>query len=204
MVPCGPQLLKVLFEDNPTIRDKIERDIEVLIIAAPKDGGLYIQGAQYQVQAAVDRVYGLADTIPTPTPACISKTISTDTTSSKYTTTTNTQSNIKTAPPPSITTNTTNFIMDRDPTCIPRTAPQTTGTLDTRRINKYVMLGFPVEQVQSVIESLGPHASENDVMSRLISVNPSNKSTLPPTVVENLSKEGLRPIVIDGSNVAMK
>lgn len=203
LVPCGPQLLKVLFEDNHSIRDKIERDSEVLIVPAPKDGGLYIQGAQSQVSSAVERVHRLADTIH-PYPSNTKHTDHTTFNSNKQTTATYNQSKTQQSPP----IDTTNFII-RDPNCAPQ-PPTTTApapvTLDTKRINKYVMLGFPVEQVQNVIESLGPHASENDIMSRLNSRNPSTKSSVPPTanVSETLSKEGLRPIVIDGSNVAMK
>ena len=174
----------------------------MLVVAALKDGGLYIQGAQSSVAAAISRVHRLADTIPP-----YSDIIQTHSTTN--------QSPISS----SILTPDRKNLIIRDPTCIATTIPANKihyrdnnhsllrpYSLDTsihQRINKYVQLGFSVEHVQSVIESLGYSASENDIMSRLIlgNVTKSNPLVLAPPLP---SKEGLRPIVIDGSNVAMK
>ena len=173
-----------------------------MIIAALKDGGLYIHGSQPSVTAAVSRIHRLADTIPCPP---------------KHYYRTNQSYHML---PPNLETD--RNLINRDATCIANSLHTNTSqyqatsnhhqlhysTQDTllhKRVNQYVQLGFPVEQVKAVIESLGPTASENDVMSRLVLMKSAKPA--PPLVVSSslgLSKEGLRPIVIDGSNVAMK
>lgn len=108
-----------------------------------------------------------------------------------------------------------------------------------KRIEYFVKLDFPKEIVRSILISLGPHASENEVMDRLMKVAPGgqavNKSLndrrrgSPPRgdaggsqIDEHeqqqqqiqqkqqmqrkipLDPSKLRPVVIDGSNVAMR
>ncbi len=181
------------------MRDAIEKEYDVLIVDALKDGGLYIQGSQPSVTAAVSRVCRLSDTIPPL----------------HHNANTRTQPTINQPTSNNLTPDLHNFII-RDPTCMTNTLTadkirysDTTShsiayRIDTKlhqRINQYVQLGFPVDQVKGVIESLGPNASENDIMSRLV-INSYPKPNLP--LITGPSKEGLRPIVIDGSNVAMK
>ncbi len=103
-----------------------------------------------------------------------------------------------------------------------------------KRIEYFVKLDFPRERVRSVLESLGPHASENEVMERLMKVTPGIQPVIkphpssrrrgtppgpdvgtdeqeqpPPSVPPTVRKipvdpSRLRAIVIDGSNVAMR
>ena len=102
-----------------------------------------------------------------------------------------------------------------------------------KRIDYFVELDFPQEMVRSILESLGPTASYNEVMNRLMkgspAVHPISKASGPHHYHGNVTGDGsvgqsvvseqkqpsqqqkvsvdpskLRHIVIDGSNVAMK
>lgn len=87
--------------------------------------------------------------------------------------------------------------------------------LQHKRIENFVKLGYPQPEVETVLDSLGSDASDNDVLARLISTKPTPPvvhvpACLPPrTIAEDgasmqINREGLRPVVIDGSNVAMR
>lgn len=98
-----------------------------------------------------------------------------------------------------------------------------------RKIEYYVALDFPQDLVEATLESLGLDASDNDILNRLnrlvkgkhASLNMVNTPTVcpppppPPSYGEPLTSHvtqprrvmdpsKLRPIVIDGSNVAMR
>ena len=85
-----------------------------------------------------------------------------------------------------------------------------------KRIEYFVKLGYPQPEVEMVLESLGSDSSDNDVLARLISTKPTPPivhvpASLPsrPAVTDEgsttqINREGLRPVVIDGSNVAMR
>ena len=93
-----------------------------------------------------------------------------------------------------------------------------------RKIDQFVPLGYLRHEVQAVLDSLGSGASDNDILARLVKTHPSRDRsitsipsiTLPqrtsPTSenhqstlsAQPLIREGLRPIVVDGSNVAMR
>lgn len=95
-----------------------------------------------------------------------------------------------------------------------------------KRIAQFIELGFPQDKIQATFDSLGRNASDNDVMERLVIIHPPQERPLVPrppaavTVVDRSPPQvpvgrdvprpgigcggGLRPIVIDGSNVAMK
>jgi hypothetical protein len=95
------------------------------------------------------------------------------------------------------------------------------------KIEYYVRLGFSQEVVESTIASLGPGAHDNDIMHRLNmrgavtpptrpvmipeEATPPGPMTVPPVVCGGYGEGGappsshnLRPIVVDGSNVAMR
>lgn len=90
--------------------------------------------------------------------------------------------------------------------------------VDRQRVEYYVQLGYPQEIVETTIASLGKGAHDNDIMNRLIkrgAVASPNRSAVvpedaPPAVmmvpVERPvpNSQNLRPIVVDGSNVAMR
>ncbi|XP_022081675.1 probable ribonuclease ZC3H12D isoform X2 [Acanthaster planci] len=118
------------------------------------------------------------------------------------------------------------------PKLIPRSvpvAPQTAETFTPRDdktasvVSSMQKLGFPKEQVHSILQQLGPNADHNDILGALVNQRPT-KTDLEE--VEETGKEetrtsgdmsdglpsgdgaedesnNLRPIIIDGSNVAM-
>lgn len=112
------------------------------------------------------------------------------------------------------------------PHLIARNSPQL--PVNRKRIDYYMRLGFPQEIVESTIASLGPGAHDNDIMHRLNmrgSVVPPRSVVIPedvapPGVVTTpvggvgegalqgqrppVDPSNLRPIVVDGSNVAMR
>ena len=113
---------------------------------------------------------------------------------------------------------------------VPRDSPD--QNLEKRTSYFVNTLDFPRERVQAVLESLGPQASDNEVMDLLMKglpgVQPINKSMNSRRIATPLAADGgsrvlvdeheqqvlqpkvpvdpskLRPIVIDGSNVAMR
>lgn len=109
------------------------------------------------------------------------------------------------------------------PHLIPRNSPE--FPLNREKVDYYVQLGFQQEIVESTIASLGPGAHDNDIMHRL---NMRGKVIPPPRPVEEVMTPGMvttgtgsigdrevlqrrvmdpsnpRPIVVDGSNVAMR
>ena len=101
--------------------------------------------------------------------------------------------------------------------------PQNMILYQQRRIDQFVPLGYLKHEVQAVLDSLGSGATDNDILARLVKTHPSRdrsitsflSSTLPqrtsPTGENQATlsaqppmREGLRPIVVDGSNVAMR
>lgn len=91
-----------------------------------------------------------------------------------------------------------------------------------QRISYFVQLGYPREKVEGVVESLGPAATEDDILSRLVKMSGNihsaeQRGRLSHSRLRGFSGEPmlsrptpvrdpsiLRPIVIDGSNVAMR
>lgn len=93
-----------------------------------------------------------------------------------------------------------------------------------QRIEFFVRLGYLREKVEAVLESLGPDTMDDDILARLVKVSSRSPSSTGQKV-KNLSNSRprgysgepllstpvpakdpslLRPIVIDGSNVAMR
>ena len=104
------------------------------------------------------------------------------------------------------------------PALLSRT-PQVQLPVSREKVQYYVRLGFPQEIVESTIASLGPGAHDNDIMHRLnmrgavappprpvvITEETTPPGPAPTPVVDGiLSSPNLRPIVVDGSNVAMR
>ena len=93
-----------------------------------------------------------------------------------------------------------------------------------QRIEFFVRLGFLREKVEAVLESLGPDTMDDDILARLVKVSSRSPSSTGQKVknLNNSRPRGcsgepllstpvpakdpslLRPIVIDGSNVAMR
>lgn len=91
-----------------------------------------------------------------------------------------------------------------------------------RKLDYFLQLGYPREKIEAVLDSLGPAATENAVLERLVRVvsrPPSadrsqrlsvsrprgyNGEPLSCTSIAVKDPSTLRPVVIDGSNVAMR
>lgn len=71
-----------------------------------------------------------------------------------------------------------------------------------QKLVQFESLGYPKQAVESVLCSLGGGASDNDIIARLMKVTSHTQASVsnPPTT----NQPGLRPIVVDGSNVAMR
>ena len=190
------------------LRDALEKEYEVLVTPAPADVGLYVQGTKSSVSLAYSRICNLADTIPSarahmPTNQFMPPSSNLDPDSQRLLIRDSTTTSVSsTSYAKSAAVNAKISYRQGSPHSY---VEKEIDTRSQKLVAQYVKLGFPVEQVQSVIESLGPSASENDIMSRLVKINPARPSpSLQFEKIQVPSKEGLRPIVIDGSNVAMK
>ncbi|EDO37123.1 predicted protein, partial [Nematostella vectensis] len=72
-------------------------------------------------------------------------------------------------------------------------------------------LGYDENQVQSIAKKFGPDVDQNKLLQELIHTSASSRATTktrPMTFslsrgIEDAPRDGLRPVVIDGSNVAM-
>lgn len=102
--------------------------------------------------------------------------------------------------------------------------PCETNPQKEQKIEFFVRLGFPQEKVEAVLESLGPDTMDDDILARLVKVS-SRSPASTGQKVKNLSNSRprgysgepllstpvpakdpsiLRPVVVDGSNVAMR
>lgn len=103
--------------------------------------------------------------------------------------------------------------------CLEQRLSESLGDMEyASRVEKVVKLGYTEALLQQALEKLGCDASDNDVLQELIKLGQTNKpsdldlptSILPmdttllsrPSIADESSN--LRPIVIDGSNVAMR
>lgn len=228
MVPCGPKFTHLLFEESPKLRDAIEREFQTVLL--PSSEGVLIQGSLAAVNATIKKLQNLKDTVSHHSNqsrgGSSSLVTSTEGTSSppdideqlKKLLTSENIENISDSLKQALLVGiqkgklkemTKNEAKDRTETML--SSPQR-----QKRTRQFVDLGFPLDKVETVFDSLGEEASDNDIMARLISTHTSKerqphvlrippKSTSEPAVNTPVSmREGLRPIVIDGSNVAMR
>ena len=229
MVPCGPKFTHLLFEESPKLRDAIEREFQTVLL--PSSEGVLIQGSQAAVNATIKKLQNLKDTVSnhsnqsrggssslvtstggTSSPPDIDEQLKKLLTSENIE---NISDSLKQALLVGIQKGklkemTKNEAKDRTETML-SSSPQR-----QKRTRQFVDLGFPLDKVETVFDSLGEEASDNDVMARLISTHTSKerqpqtlrippKPTTEPAMNTPASmREGLRPIVIDGSNVAMR
>ena len=219
----------LLFEESPKLRDAIEREFQTVLL--PSSEGVLIQGSLAAVNATIKKLQNLKDTVNNHSNqsrgGSSSLVTSTEGTSSppdideqlkKLLTSENIENisdSLKQAfligiQKGKLKEMTKNEAKDRTETML-SSSPQR-----QKRTRQFVDLGFPLDKVETVFDSLGEEASDNDIMARLILTHTSKerqphalrippKSTNEPSVNTPISmREGLRPIVIDGSNVAMR
>ena len=88
-----------------------------------------------------------------------------------------------------------------------------------QKVKEFITLGFEEKDIRSVIERAGPHVSQDDLMTKLFKMKkpgppagfqeppvartPTGPELTSPSPLVN-SDSGLRPVIIDGSNVAMR
>lgn len=87
-----------------------------------------------------------------------------------------------------------------------------------QKVKEFIALGFGEEAIRSVIERTGPHVSQDELMTKLLKMKkappsgfqeppvartPTGAELASPPPLVNLDS-GLRPVIIDGSNVAMR
>ena len=83
-----------------------------------------------------------------------------------------------------------------------------------QKIQYFISLNFPREKIEAVVNSMGPWAEYDDILQRLTTLNVTSSRPLAslqksreytdtgePLLNSNAT---LRPVVIDGSNVAMR
>lgn len=86
-----------------------------------------------------------------------------------------------------------------------------------KKVNEFVSLGFEEDAIRSVIEKSGSQLSHEELMTKLLQMkkpNPHGGSLVsrtptiaeptPPPPIVNPTDQRLRPVIIDGSNVAMR
>lgn len=247
VVSCGPQLMRLLFQDNPQLRDAIEKEFEVFL--SPVETGICVQGSQVAVTLTVSKLQSLSNTMTTTNqrmnlqiPGREQQFMTPNATTSHdiYQPSHDTHQPILDQElqkllmrdpamafdtlkkvlmdgwPRSSTEQSTSNTHVHDSTTQDSKPVKPLSSVYRKRIQQFISLGFQAEQVESVIESLGPDASDNDIMARLVKLTPTpekcspvrNTSSRPSTgefvPQPAMNREGLRPIVIDGSNVAMK
>ena len=229
--------MRLLFQDNPQLRDAIEREFEVFL--SPVETGICVQGSQVAVTLTVSKLQSLSNTMTTTNhfqiPGREQQFMTPNTTTSHDThqpiLDQELQKLLMRDPamafdtlkkvlmdgwPRSSTEQSTSNTHVHDATAKDSKPVKPLSSVYRKRIQQFISLGFQAEQVESVIESLGPDASDNDIMARLVKLTPTPEkcspvrttSSRPPTgefvPQPTINREGLRPIVIDGSNVAMK
>lgn len=217
MVPCGSQLPNLLFSKSPKLRDAIEKEYQTLLLPSPD--GILVQGSESAVSFTITKLQSLMDTLqkqdlPDSTPSSvelnqrlrelISNPGAVDTISES----------LRQALLESLSESSNEKKKDSPPL-----SPRSTRL--QKRVKQFVDLGYPREKVEMAMRSLGDSASDNDIMARLVSIHSSydpkslskvppkpqpteqgNQHQLPPLALNQ--RDGLRPIVIDGSNIAMR
>ena len=196
VVPCGTQLFNLLFNKPNKLRDAIEKEYQTLVLPSA-DGGILVQGSESAVSFTITRLQSLMDTLKqqqmTSKEHELNDLNAVDNISNSLLLVGISRSKKEITPPSS-----------------PRTSRR------QKRVKQFVDLGYPKDKVEMVIESLG-EASDNDIMARLVSIHssydvkPPTVHSKPPEITQPVHvplsinhNERLRPIVIDGSNIAMR
>ena len=89
-----------------------------------------------------------------------------------------------------------------------------------KKVQDFIALGFGEDAIRSVIEKSGPQLSQDELMTKLLQMKkacpqggsqdppvprtPSAAELTPPPPLVNSTDQRLRPVIIDGSNVAMR
>lgn len=89
-----------------------------------------------------------------------------------------------------------------------------------KKVEDFVALGFGEDAVRSVIKKSGPQLSQDELMTKLLQMKkacpqggsqdppvartPTAAELTPPPPLVNSTDQRLRPVIIDGSNVAMR
>ncbi len=219
----------LLFGESTTLRDELERDYQTFI--QPSQSGIRVQGSEHAVGLTVSRLTRLIETmdsgvrlgnessqpfVPPPVPSSLAQPSSSS--SSKAPTSLDWQLR-------DIIQKINSKLPEEDRKALLRgleedlsgeLVSRDSSVYDTQREQKiqyFVTLDYPREKVEAVLTSLGPEASDNDVLSRLVKVcsrRPLSDSRprgfsgelLQPSPAKDSGR--LRPIVIDGSNIAMR
>ena len=221
----GLQLAQLLFQEKPRLRDALEREFATALQQTQK--GVRVQGLSDAVALTFTKLHSLADTY----------TMSVSNSGHDYRQANTSGSTNSLEDLDQQLRNLTSSAVGHLPDTVKQALlllqkrPDLVGTSTTdtqpylgrqhippqqKRIEYFVKLGYPQPEVETVLESLGSDSSDNDVLARLISTQPTPPvvhvpASLPPrsAVTEEgptgqINREGLRPVVIDGSNVAMR
>ena len=90
--------------------------------------------------------------------------------------------------------------------------PNGPKTKTENKVKGFVALGFEENAVRRVIEKYGPQLSEDELMTKIFRMKKeapvprtpiAEELTTPPPLVNSVDQR-LRPVIIDGSNVAMR
>lgn len=213
MVPCGNQFANILFNGSSKLRDTIERDYQTIIQRSSQ--GILVQGTERSVNLAVQKLKDLieiqeANSPEDPEVFALSEQLRE--LMRKPGTVDNMTDSLKKA------------LLERlqdkgvGPTTTSRdpALPSLSSVQYNKRVTQFVELGYPQDKVETVVKSLGVEASDNDIMARLVSINivrpvstggassSAKPEATPVPTTMSVQREGLRPIVIDGSNIAMR
>ena len=217
VVPCGNQFANILFNGSSKLRDTIERDYQTVLQRSSQ--GILVQGTERSVNLAVQKLKDLikiqeANSPETSDPEVLALSEQLRELMKKPGTVDNMTDSLKKA------------LLERlqdkgagpTTTCRDPALPSPSSVQYNKRVTQFVELGYPQDKVETVVKSLGVEASDNDIMARLVSINivrpvstggasssaKPETTPVPATIGVQQQREGLRPIVIDGSNIAMR
>lgn len=224
-----------LFGERAPLRDGLERDFQTFI--QPSHSGILVSGSEHAVRLTVSRLTSLIDTmdssVRSPQPPYIPSTLALPSSGPPFA-----------SPPPQqpdldsqireVIQKISNLPEDHrralqrgleedvKSVLIPRDSSVCDPQRE-QRIQYFENLDYPREKVVAVLNSLGPEATDNDVLSRLVRVcshgsapdtggrggqlsnsRPRGLSGELPQPCSVTDPALLRPVVIDGSNVAMR
>lgn len=221
----GLQLAQLLFQEKPRLRDALEREFATALQQTQE--GVRVQGLSDAVALTFTKLHSLADTY-TMSVSNSGHNYRQSNTSSSAKSLEDLDQQLRNLSPSAMghlpdSVKQALLLLQKRPDLVGTNTPDRLSSPgrqhlppQQKRIEYFVKLGYPQPEVETVLESLGSDATDNDILARLISTKP----TLPvvhvpvslpprPAVPEEGStaqtnREGLRPVVIDGSNVAMR
>lgn len=211
----------MIFNGSSKLRDTIEREYQTILQRSSQ--GILVQGTERSVHLTVKKLKNLIDTLKPSDANALNPLLSDN--DSEVNALTEQLKNLMTKPGSvdNMTDSLKKALLERlqdvgappttgrDPNSSSSSSSPSSLIQYQKRVKQFVELGYPQDKVEMVVKSLGVEASDNDIMARLVSIHvprpPITTGGAPSSSVSSKPEApiaGLRPIVIDGSNIAMR